>query len=97
MRKPLTEPQDMDRLAIDYPKEILARREPPCLSLYQPTHRAHPDKAQDPIRYRNLLKRLTESLHQKYTEREVAGLLEPLHAIADDVQFWNHALDGLAV
>ena len=97
MGKPLTEPQDMDRLAIDYPKEILARREPPCLSLYQPTHRAHPDKAQDPIRYRNLLKRLTESLHQKYTEREVAGLLEPLHAIADDVQFWNHALDGLAV
>jgi hypothetical protein len=86
----------MDRLAEDYPKEILARREPPCLSLYQPTHRTHPDKAQDPIRYRNLLKALTESLHQKYAGREVAGLLEPLHAIADDVQFWNHTLDGLA-
>lgn len=87
----------MDRLANDYPKEILAPREPPCLSLYQPTYRSHPDKAQDPIRYRNLLKALTESLHQKYAEREVAGLLEPLHAIADDVQFWNHTLDGLAV
>jgi hypothetical protein len=86
----------MDRLADDYPKEILAGREPPCLSLYQPTHRTHPDKAQDPIRYRNLLKALTESLHQKYAEREVAGLLEPLHAIAGDVQFWNHTLDGLA-
>lgn len=87
----------MDRLANDYPHAILARREPPCLSLYQPTHRTHPDKAQDPIRYRNLLKRLEQSLGQKYPDREVAPLLEPLRAIADDVQFWNHALDGLAV
>lgn len=87
----------MDRLANDYPEAILAQREPPCLSLYQPTHRTHPDKAQDPIRYRNLLKRLEQSLGQKYPDRGVAPLLEPLHAIADDVQFWNHTLDGLAV
>lgn len=88
---------DMDRLANDYPEAILAQREPPCLSLYQPTHRTHPDKAQDPIRYRNLLKRIEQSLRQEYPDRQVAPLLEPLHAIADDVQFWNHTLDGLAV
>jgi hypothetical protein len=87
----------MDRLSNDYPDAILAEREAPCLSLYQPTHRSHPDKAQDPIRYRNLLKTLTASLHQKYANREVGGLLDPLHALADDVQFWNHTLDGLAV
>jgi hypothetical protein len=87
----------MDRLSNDYPDAILARREAPCLSLYQPTHRSHPDKAQDPIRYRNLLKTLTASLHQKYANREVGDLLDPLHALADDVQFWNHTLDGLAV
>ena len=29
------------------------RAEPPCLSLYQPTHRHHPDNLQDPIRFRN--------------------------------------------
>jgi hypothetical protein len=28
----------------------------PCLSLYQPTHRRHPENLQDPIRYKNLLK-----------------------------------------
>lgn len=88
---------EMDRLANDYPEAILARRESPCLSLYQPTHRSHPDNAQDPIRYRNLLRTLTQSLHQKYADREVAGLLEPMHAIGDDVQFWNHTLDGVAV
>lgn len=87
----------MDQLANDYPDAILAPREPPCLSLYQPTHRSHPDKAQDPIRYRNLLKTLAGSLREKYAKREVGELLDPLHALADDVQFWNHARDGLAV
>ena len=28
---------------------------PPCISLYQPTHRRHPDNQQDPIRFRNLV------------------------------------------
>jgi Bacterial archaeo-eukaryotic release factor family 3 len=29
---------------------LLDAHEPPCLSLYQPTHRHHPDNQQDPIR-----------------------------------------------
>ena len=29
-----------------------------CLSLYQPTHRRHPDNQQDPIRFRHLVKAL---------------------------------------
>lgn len=87
----------MDRLANEYPEEILAVREAPCLSLYQPTHRTHPDNVQDPIRFRNLVKVLTRSLEQKYPSHEVAPLLAPLHALVDDVPFWNHTLDGLAV
>jgi len=43
----------MDALERDYRTVLLASHEPPCLSLYQPTHRAHPDKQQDPIRFRN--------------------------------------------
>lgn len=40
----------MHSLAHDYPTTLLAEREAPCLSLYQPTHRQHPDNAQDPVR-----------------------------------------------
>ena len=40
----------------DYPAGLLAPCEPPCLSVYQPTHRSHPANAQDPVRFRNLLK-----------------------------------------
>src|SRR6185312_5854009 len=70
---------------------------PPCLSLYQPTHRHHPDNLQDPIRYRNLIKSMEESLQQKYTNRHIGPLIEPFQVLADDRDFWNHALDGLAI
>lgn len=76
---------------------LLDAHEPPCLSLYQPTHRHHPDNQQDPIRFRNLVKGMEESLRQKYLKSEVDPLLEPFQALADDHDFWNHTLDGLAV
>ena len=80
----------------DYPAVVFASQEPPCLSLYQKTHRRHPENQQDPIRFRNLVKKLEESLAKKYPKREVAPLLQPFHDLAEDHRFWNHTLDGLA-
>ena len=76
---------------------FLSDQEPPCLSLYQPTHRHHPENQQDPIRFRNLVKELEASLRQKYPTAETRLLLEPFEALGRDVEFWNHTLDGLAV
>ena len=87
----------MNSLLNDYAAGILGTPEPPCLSLYQPTHRHHPDNQQDPIRFRNLVKALEESLRQKYSTRDVRPLLEPLQNLAEDHSFWNHSLDGLAL
>jgi hypothetical protein len=87
----------MNSLLNDYAAGVLRTPEPPCLSLYQPTHRHHPDNQQDPIRFRNLVKALEESLRQKYSTRDVRPLLEPLQNLADDHSFWNHTLDGLAL
>lgn len=70
---------------------------PPCMSLYQPTHRHHPDSRQDPIRYRNLLREMESSLTEKYPTREVRTLLEKCQALESDEQFWNHRTDGLAI
>jgi hypothetical protein len=69
----------------------------PCLSLFQPTHRDHPDNQQDPIRFDNLVKELEKSLQQKFAGDEIEPLLEPLWALADDHDFWNCTFDGLAV
>lgn len=87
----------MHSLNNDYPQVLFANQASPCLSLYQPTHRQHPDNVQDPIRFRNLVKELETSLLQKYPQREVAPLLEPFEALAANADFWNHTTDGLAV
>ena len=87
----------MNSLALDYPAVLLRNEETPCLSLYQATHRQHPNNVQDPIRFRNLVKELEASLRQQYPQREVAPLLAPFEALADDAAFWNHTTDGLAV
>lgn len=87
----------MDRLSNDYPGMILGPHPGPCLSLYQPTHRDFPDRQQDPIRFRNLVKSLAESLRHSYPNREIDPLLASFHALADDAEFWNHNFDGLAV
>jgi hypothetical protein len=70
---------------------------PPCLSLYQPTHRHHPSNRQDPIRFKNLLANLHESLLQSYSGVNHEALLHPLRALAEDRTFWQQTLDGLGV
>lgn len=87
----------MYSLTSDSVAELLAGCDPPCLSLYQPTHRHHPDNQQDPIRFRNLIKELEASLLRRYSAPEIEPLLEPFRGLVDDRDFWRHALDGLAV
>jgi len=81
----------------EYPAALLEAHEPPCLSLYQPTHRTHPDNRQDPIRFRNLVKTMEESLRRQYTSRDIEPLLDPFHGLAKDEMFWSSTLDGLCV
>ena len=87
----------MNSLSHDYLAVLLRNEETPCLSLYQATHLQHPDNVQDPIRFRNLVKEMEESLRQNYPKREVAPLLAQFHALADNAAFWNHTTAGLAV
>jgi hypothetical protein len=90
----------MDALELDYRTVLLASHEPPCISIYQPTHRSHPDRQQDPIRFRNLVRGVERSLERLGSEHggsvDKAGL-EPFHRLAADVAFWNDPRDGLAV
>jgi hypothetical protein len=80
-----------------YLEELLLTKADYCLSLYQPTHRHHPDNAQDPIRFQNLIKELEASSQQKLSQDRTRSLLKPFEALAGDSDFWNKTLDGLAV
>ena len=87
----------MQSLTSDYPDALLAPQQPPCLSLYQPTHRHAPDNAQDAIRFKNLVRSLEESL-EAHGQRDAAEeLLKPLRDLEADEMFWRYNLDGLAV
>ncbi|MCK9193345.1 MAG: hypothetical protein M0P19_05655 [Nevskia sp.] len=85
------------RVSIEALAELTANHAPPCLSLYQTTHRSRPNNQQDPIRFRNLVKQLETSLRQQHTAAETHTLLLPFEALSSDRDFWNHTLDGLAV
>lgn len=87
----------METLAVDYPVLLTETHEPPCLSIYLPTHRHAPDNQQDPIRLKNLLRQVEKSLLETMSRAAVGDLLAPLEALLDDKAFWNHSLDGLAL
>jgi hypothetical protein len=75
---------------------LLARRDGPCLSVYQPTHRSFPERQQDPIRFKHLVRQLEDALKQQGHTEQASALLEPFYALIDNNDFWNHNLDGLA-
>lgn len=77
--------------------QLLAKREAPCLSLYQPTHRSFPERQQDPIRFKHLVRQLEDSLKQQGREGQAKTLLKPFHDLINDTDFWNSNRDGLAV
>jgi hypothetical protein len=76
---------------------LLEACDPPCLSVYQQTHRYYPDNKQDPIRFVNLVKQLEDSLSRRLSKEDTKKLLRPFLRLAEDKPFWKSSLDGLAV
>lgn len=87
----------MNLLSKELLKELLLIDQAPCLSLYMPTHRSHPDNLQDQIRFKNLVKQMEESLLRKYSAAETQKHLEPFERLTEDRDFWNHTSDGLVI
>jgi hypothetical protein len=78
-------------------RELLDHHAAPCVSIYQPTHRHHPDNEQDPIRYRNLVREAHARLDAAFAGPEADAIVERLEQQGRDRAFWNHRTDGLAV
>lgn len=82
---------------VPMPSGALPEPTPPCLSLYQSTHRSFPENRQDRLRFKNLVGTLEASLRSRYPGREIAPLVAPFRELEADDAFWNHTLEGLAV
>nr|WP_300003046.1 hypothetical protein [Tissierella sp.] len=86
----------MYEIVKDFPNDLIFEKEGPFMSLYQPTHKTSPENEQDPIRFRNLVQNLENSLKKEYPE-EVEELLKPFRQIENDKEFWINASEGLAI
>jgi hypothetical protein len=60
---------------------LLQVKSGPCISIYIPTHRRHPETQQDPVRFRNALKEAERLLAGENTESEIRALLDPIEAM----------------
>ena len=87
----------MELLTKELIQELLSVDQAPCLSLYMPTYRTHPENLKNPIRFKNLVSEMEQSLLQKYSANEVQEYLEPLEALVNDNDIWNYTKEGLAV
>lgn len=85
-------------LILQNPNDLLdLKNAGPYISLYQPTHKQHPDNKQDPILFRNLVKQIEESLSARYPRESIISALAPFNELAANTDFWNHTSDGIAV
>ena len=97
LRTAFFENMKMKLLTDDLLKQLAGDHQGPCLSLYQPTHRRHPENQQDPIRFRDLMKIIARTLDENYPPDSNRALLEPFESLGADHEFWNHTMEGLAV
>ena len=87
---------EVGTLSLPAVRALLDPPDPPCLSLYMPTHTNVPDATVDRPTFAHLVESLELALAA--TPRDsVARLLHPFHLLAGDLRFWRHARAGLAV
>ncbi len=79
-------PEDMERL--------LSPPAGPCLSFYLPTHPVGAGDEPARIRFKNLLHRAEERLAGSPAAKD---LLAPVHDLVDEVEFWRHQEEALAL
>ena len=77
-------------------QQLLVDHEPPCISIFQPTHRAPPQAREDAIRFKNLLGEAERLLGAAVPGRQVAALLEPIGGLLDG-EMRGPRGDGIAV
>ena len=69
----------MELLTKEIVQELLAVNQAPCISLYMPTHKSHPEKLQDVIRFKNLIKELEVSLSKNMRPTKLKKILNLLN------------------
>jgi hypothetical protein len=77
---------------------LMRDRNPPCVTVYLPTHVSGADGQQDPVRLKNLLQRAEEELTGTWMRApEARRLLQAARDLPNDPAYWNYRSEGLAI
>ncbi len=88
----------MNAFSQDELKALMGKHRGLCISIFMPTFRTGTESQQNPIRFRNLLRRAEEKLLAGgLRSQEIRELLEPAQALAGNIPFWRRQSDGLAL
>jgi hypothetical protein len=90
-------PLSVRTLSSETVRELLGEHPAPCLSLLMPTHRKVPDNLVDRPAYRHLVEALEMAVSVAHSRAEIEEVLEPFRELGENVRFWEHTRDGLAV
>lgn len=78
-------------------KTLVADQAGPCVSIYMPTHRSGEGTRQDPIRFKNLLRKAEQELIRSGLRTvDARTLLQPARELEGYSPFWRNLGDGLA-
>ncbi|HEV2851229.1 MAG TPA: hypothetical protein VHC97_00340 [Thermoanaerobaculia bacterium] len=70
----------------------------PCVSIYMPTIRAGAETQQNPIRLKNLLRKVQDRLVETgMKDTDAAELMTPVRELVEDQTFWQMQGDGVAI
>ncbi len=80
----------MDTLSREQLYVLIEQRGSACVSLYMPSYRVDPEKRQNQIRFKNLVRKARQALMAKgLRAREADGLLSVVMPLVDDDPFWS--------
>lgn len=76
---------------------LMQPRDGVAISMYSPMIEAGPETQQNPIRFKNLVRRAVESLEERgWSQKDAEALLAPAAELVDDYEFWQHQSAGFA-
>lgn len=77
-------------------QQLIGLEEYPAVSIFMPTHIAHPETQQDPIRLKNLLDEARQRLDTEVGKRPSWPIIDQLDRLAEEID-WRRNQQGLAL
>jgi len=88
---------DMDLFDREQLRQLALQQDDVCISIYMPTLRHESGWAQNPTRFKNLVRDARDQMRdQGYTEDAIEDILSDVKSKYDDTAFWRKLRNGLA-